>query len=49
VHNELEDLSSSLDEDDYEEVDEEQQADRYQFHYGFSLPGEEDYENPIKI
>ena len=31
VHDQLEELSSGLDEDDYEEVDEENQADRYQF------------------
>ena len=42
VHEQLEELSSGLDEDDYEEVDEENDADRYQFQYGFSLPGEED-------
>ncbi len=42
VHEQLEELSSGLDEDDYEEVDEENEVDRYQFQYGFSLPGEED-------
>jgi hypothetical protein len=31
VHDQLEELSSGLDEDDYEEVDEENEADRYQF------------------
>ena len=49
VHEQLEELSSGLDEDDYEEVDEENEVDRYQFQYGFSLPGEEDLEQPIEI
>lgn len=49
AHEGLEELSSSLEDDDYEEIDEENQPDRYQFQYGFSLPGEDDYENPIKI
>jgi hypothetical protein len=38
-------LDSSLDEDDYEEIEEEHERDgkdRFEFHYGFSLPGEEE-------
>ena len=44
-------LDSSLDEDDYEDIDEENARDgpeRFKFQYGFSLPGEEE-DQPIDI
>ena len=44
-------LDSSLDEDDYEDIDEENardEPDRFEFQYGFSLPGEEE-DQPIEI
>ena len=44
-------LDSSLDEDDYEDIDEENARDgpeRFEFQYGLSLPGEEE-DQPIDI
>ncbi len=41
----MSDLSSGLDEDDYDEMDEEVNNEGHQnFQYGFSLPGDEEYE-----